>query len=246
MRLKCITCEALARMVYHAAAFSEHVVDVSLYEIGLHGDPPKLQTTLQDAIDAVPSDKYDAIVLGYGLCGKATEGLRARNLPIILPRAHDCITLFLGSRVRYQQEFEENTGTYWYSADYIERNTNPSVTLSLGAATFATDEKQYQEYVEKYGKENADYLMSVMGGWQKHYKRAAYLDMGIFQSAFAEQRAREDAEKNNWTFDRVAGNVILIKRLLDGDWDARDFLRLEPGDILRMSNDESVIKAEKA
>ncbi|NSW53321.1 MAG: DUF1638 domain-containing protein [Anaerolineae bacterium] len=246
MKLKCITCEALARIVYHCAAVSPHVIDVELFEIGLHNEPPKLQAVLQSAVDAVPPEKYDAIILGYGLCGKATEGLRARRLPMILPRAHDCVTLFLGSRERYLAEFEEHTGTYWYSADYIERNTNPSVSMSLGVPTVESARAQYDEYVEKYGKDNADYLMEVMGGWQKHYQRAAYLDMGIFQSTFAEQKAQEDAQKNQWTFDRVAGNLVLIKRLLDGDWDAADFLRLEPGEVLRMSNDAGVLRAEQA
>ncbi|MBN2047362.1 MAG: DUF1638 domain-containing protein [Anaerolineaceae bacterium] len=244
MKLKCIGCEALARILYHCAATSPHLIDMELFELGLHAEPKSLKNVLQASIDAVDAERYDAIVMGYGLCGKATEGLVARDLPIIIPRAHDCITLFLGSRRRYQYEFTEHTGTYWYSADYIERAGDLSVALSLGAETMSADlDAQYAEYVEKYGKENADYLMEVMGGWQAHYNRAAYIEMDFFNSPYAEQRAKDDAAKNNWTFDRVAGDLVLLKRLLDGDWED-DFLRLESGQTLRMANNEDVIRAD--
>ena len=60
--------------------------------------------------------------MGYGLCGQATAGLIARSIPIVIPHAHDCITLFLGSRDSYQYQFVNYPGTYWYAHDYIERS----------------------------------------------------------------------------------------------------------------------------
>ena len=240
MKLKCIACEALARILYHNAATTPHIVDIELFELGLHNEPVELQKTLQQAIDAVDKYKYDAIIMGYGLCGKATDGITAKDLEIIVPRAHDCITLFLGSRERYQKEFEEHTGTYWYSADYIERTIDPKTSLSLGATTAVNVEGQYAEYVEKYGEDNAKYLLEVMGGWEKHYNRAAYINYDFYPSPQAEGKAQHDAEKNDWNFDRVAGNLIILKKLLYGEWD-EDFLVLKPGKSLQMSNDENVI-----
>lgn len=244
MKLKCIACEALARILYHNAATTPHIVDIDLFELGLHNEPLKLQKTLQAQIDAVDSEKYDAIVMGYGLCGKATHGITARDLKIVVPRAHDCITLFLGSRERYQQQFEDHTGTYWYSADYIERTIDPNTSLSLGAMTTANVEEQYAKYVDKYGEDNAKYLMEVMDGWEKHYNRAAYINYDFYPSLQAESKAKKDAEKNGWTFDRVAGNLVILKKLIYGDWD-EDFLVLEPGQSLEMSNDENVVCGKK-
>ena len=245
MKLKCISCEALARILYHNAATSPHSIDIDLYELGLHNDPPALQQALQAAIDAVDAGKYDAIVMGYGLCGKATEGITARDLTIVVPRAHDCITLFLGSRDRYLREFEENTGTYWYAADYIERTLDPNTSLSLGALTVGNSQQQYDEFVAKYGEDNAAYLMEVMGGWEKHYQRAAYIAYDFFASPTAQDKARNDARDNQWNFDEVAGNLLLIRKLLYGDWDD-DFLLLKPGERLAMSHDDGVIRAEPA
>lgn len=244
MKIKCLSCKALARIVYRFAATSPHIIDVELFEIGLHNEPETLNKTLQERLDAVEVGDYDAIVMGYGLCGKALEGIIApAGLPVIIPRAHDCITLFLGSRSRYQAEFEENNGTYWYSADYIERNSDSNQGMSLGAETVDAGGSNYDEMVKKYGKENADYLIEVMGGWQQHYSRAAYLAYDFYQSDTAESQARNDARENDWRFDQVAVNLILIKQLLYGEWAQEDFLHLEPGQKLEMANDAGVIRA---
>ena len=41
------------------------------------------------------------MVLAYGLCGGVTAGLHAGSITLVIPRAHDFITIFLGSRDRY-------------------------------------------------------------------------------------------------------------------------------------------------
>ncbi|MCP4404894.1 MAG: DUF1638 domain-containing protein [bacterium] len=243
MELHCLACDALARIVYLCAAQSPHIVNVDLLKLGLHCDPDDLRSQLQNRIDAVSSEEYNAIVMAYGLCGKATAGLQAKTLPIIIPRAHDCITLFLGSRGRYQEQFEQHSGTYWYSKDYIERADGSGTALSLGSDMGINIHDVYDEYVEKYGKDNADYLMEVLGAWQDHYQRAAFIDMGVGDSSNVEEHAKEEASRRGWTFERVSGDLILIRRLLNGDWD-NDFLILKPGETLTMSYDEDVITAK--
>jgi Protein of unknown function (DUF1638) len=129
-----------------------------------------LRLKLQAQIDGAVGQGYDAVVLSYRLCGKATEGLKAKDVPLVIPRAHDCITLFLGSRERYQQEFEKNPGTYWFANDYIERGKRAGSTLTMGSVGPNSDTQAlYEQYVAKYGKDNADYLIDVMGAWSKHY-----------------------------------------------------------------------------
>lgn len=240
MRLKCLGCEVLARPIYLCAARSPHIVDVDLFQRGLHNDPPDLRARLQERIDAAKNQGYDAIVMAYGLCGQATAGLTARDIPVVIPRAHDCITLFLGSRDRYREEFQTNAGTYWYALDYMERGDSSNSTLTLGVGSDTELEAVYEEYVEKYGQDNADYLMEVMGAWQNHYKRAALIDMGVGDIAAVEARAKADAARRGWVFERVAGDMILIRRLLEGDWD-KDFLTLQPNQRLVMTYDQDVI-----
>jgi hypothetical protein len=246
-RLLAITCEVLARSVYLCAARSPHVVDVHLNRRGLHDDPPDLRSILQQQIDEA-GPPYDAVLLAYGLCGGATAGLRAGSIPLVVPRAHDCITLFLGSRERYTDEFAGHPGTFWYVQDYLERSDDGSAFAGVGAVSDAVARATYEEYVERYGEDNAAYLMEALGAWRSHYDRAAFVDMGVADTTTARQteaRARADAERRGWTFDRLAGELILVRKLIDGDWDD-DVLVLEPGERLAMSYDERVIRAEPA
>jgi hypothetical protein len=234
----CIACEVLARPLYLCAARSPHIIDIQLVHKGLHNTPAVLHQNLQQAVDR--ADGYDALLFGYGLCGQATAGLTARSTPLVIPRAHDCITLFLGSRERYQQQFTDYPGTYWYAQDYIEREDGSGAALSMGVGSDTDLVAVYDEYVQKYGKDNADYLMEVMGAWQQHYKRAAFIDMGVADGAAVEARAQAEASRRGWTYDRLTGDLVLIRRLLHGDWEG-DFLMVPPGRQVAMTYDEGVI-----
>jgi len=247
MRLYAIACDVVARPVYLCAARSPHVVDIRLFERGLHNEPRELRTRLQEAIDEAPATA-DAVVLGYGLCGGATAGIVARDRPVVLPRAHDCITLFLGARERYAQETTDRPATYWYVADQLERNDGYRASvggLAIGSDTDVQVEATRAEYVARYGEDNADYLMEVLGGWRIHYGRAAFVSMGVAGEAASEAAARDEAERRGWAFERIEGSLVLLRRLIDGDW-GEDMLVLQPGERLAMSYDDTVVKAVPA
>lgn len=243
MWMKSLTCEALARPVYLCAAQSPHIIDVELYQRGLHNHPADLRAHLQARIDELDGSHFDAILLVYGLCGQATAGLAARSVPLVLPRAHDCITLFLGSRARYQEQFNACPGTYWYSQDYIERDDGTNSALSMGVSMDSDLEAQYDKFVKKYGKNNADYLMQVMGSWQQHYSRAAYIDLGTSGSSATEDKARAEAQRRGWAFENLAGDLVLLRRLMNGDWED-DFLVVQPGQRIRVTYDEGIVGVE--
>jgi hypothetical protein len=241
MRLKCLSCESLARPVYYSAAHSPHLVDVVLVERHLH-NPVEIRGRLQEMIDAAEGQGYDAIPLAFGLCGQATSSLVARSIPLVIPRAHDCITLFLGNRARYMQEQAREPGTYWYAQDYIERNSGGSAALAMGSPTDSDMQTMYEKYVNKYGKAKADRLMDVMSEWLTHYKRAVYLDTNLGDGSATEAQARTQAEHRNWQFERIAADLNLVRRLLDGPWDA-DFLIVQPGQTVVMSYDNDIIES---
>jgi hypothetical protein len=240
MRLKVIGCDVLARALYLYAAQSPHTIDIELFRYGLHQHPDDLRARLQQAIEATRGQGYVAVLLAYALCGKSTHGLVAGDTQLVMPRAHDCITLFLGSRARYRQQFEQVPGTYWYVQDYLERDDGSGVGLAIGAETGADAEATYASYVEKYGRDNAEYLMEIMGAWQSHYQRAGLIDLGVGDASLAERRAREDAAKRGWTFERLPGDLGLVRRLLYGEWDD-DFLVVPPGQTISMTFDDNVL-----
>jgi len=240
-RFKALSCEVLARQMYYVAALAPAVIDVELVDKGLHSEPDVLRAELQRRLDALPRDGYDAVLLGYGLCSNSVAGLVCPVAPMVVPRAHDCITLYLGSADRYAAEFRANPGTYWYTPDYIERRGSSGTRAALGASG---DDKEmdavYQEYVAKFGQDNADYLMEVMGAWRQHYNRAAYIDTeGIGLPDYTSE-VQELAARRGWNFERVAGSLILVRDLLEGRWDEERFLIVPPGQTLSFASRQVV------
>lgn len=245
MRLTALTCEALARSLYALAAETEHTVSIQLYKQGLHNHPRNLRVVLQEQIDAIPAGEADAILLVYGMCGGATVGLTARDTPLVLPRAHDCITLYLGSNTRYMEEFEEHPGTYWYSVDYMERQ-DANNRIALGATGIAEVEKQYDSYVAKFGQEMADMLIEEMRKWAQHYTRAAFIDTGLGDRERFAQMAIDQAEREGWVFERKQGNNRMLRMLVSGDWPEDEFLSVPPGHTIQQTMGEGLVRAVQA
>lgn len=70
--------------------------------------------------DSVAPGQVGAVVLGYGLGSNGMVGLRAGVVPLVIPRAHDCIS-FLGFRRRYVELFNKRWGTTYYTSGWLER-----------------------------------------------------------------------------------------------------------------------------
>lgn len=239
-RLKLIACEILFRELCHCTSISKNIVDVVFMPKRLHDvGEKKMSTRLQEEIDKVDPGAYEAILLGYGLCNNGIRGLRA-GLPIVAPRAHDCITLLMGSKEAYTQYFDQHPGTFFHSPGWIERdqgleNNEENVFAQLGM------NRTYQEYVEKYGEENARYLMEMFGDLLKNYHRLAYIDCGIGDFQHYKNISREEAQKRSWEYEEIPGNVDLLLRLVNGEWDPHDFLVIPPHQTIRPSYDGGII-----
>ncbi|MFA5552960.1 MAG: DUF1638 domain-containing protein [Phycisphaerae bacterium] len=212
--------------MYREAEFcirrSNNTLDIVLLPQGLHNEPQKLRAEVQKALDRIcdrNNQPYDASLLGYGLCSNGIVGLSAK-IPIVVPRGHDCITLLLGSRQKYKEYFESHKGTYWYSSGWIETNMMPGKERC---------ENQLNEYKKKYGSDNAEYLMNIEQQWIRQYQRATYIDWGFEDSAKQKEFTKKCAEFLGWKYDEIKGSPSLMQRLVDGQWDEKDFLVVPPG-----------------
>ena len=250
-----IGCHVLYREALYLAATSRNRVLVEFLEKGLHD----LQTQamvdhIQGVVDAASQDAYayDAILLGYARCNDGLVGVTARDVPLVIPKAHDCITLFFGSRGAYQTYFDEHPGTYYETSGWMEHadtqgedghyNSRPAygqegVMASLGL----TD--SYEELVEKHGQENADYIIETLGGWEKAYSRLLYLTMGITDESACIAQGQQRCEQNHWQFEQREGSLTLLEKLFEGDWDD-DFVIVQPGQTIVARNNEEVLAAE--
>ena len=239
-RFKLISCEIMFREVCLCASKSINIIDITFMPKGLHDiGENKMYEKLQHEINTVDVSKYDAILLCYGLCNNGVRNLHAK-IPLVIPRAHDCITLLLGSKNRYKEYFDNNPSTFFKSSGWIERDVNPndtegSVTSQLGIG------KSYDEYVELYGEDNADYLKEILGNWTINYKKVAYIDTETGNVNLDKKISRKLADNNHWDYEEVQGSIHLILQLLDGEWTPEDFLVVPPNNKIEPSNEESII-----
>lgn len=241
MYLKLVACEIMVREVCHVVATAPHICDVAFYDQGYHDRVDEGRAALQAAIDATQGGRYDAVLLGYGLCNNLIAGLQARDVPLVVPRGHDCITLFLGSKERYDEQFAATPGTYYYTSGWLEcavRRGRPTMDQTSG-----TQAATYEQYVRQYGEDNARYLMEALGAWTEHYERGALITFPFDRLAELEQRVRGICAERGWRYEPLAGDIDLLARWVAGEWDERDFLVVPPGGVLRAAWDGRVITA---
>ncbi|OIQ60284.1 hypothetical protein MOTE_06850 [Moorella thermoacetica] len=224
MRSLIIACRVMEDELLSLATGRE---ELFFLEQGLHRSPERLRQTLQEAIDTAVD--YDLILLGYGLCGGALDGLRAGPCPVIIPKVHDCIPLLLGSvaaRGRWP------AGTYFLSSGWLAGEENIV--------------KDYQRCLERYGEERGSWILKQI---YSHYQNMVFIrtDFGqgnctvgsnrqVKPGAAASSRllqpadlatARQLAANLGLAYEVYQGNSLYLQRLIKGPWED-DFLKVEP------------------
>ncbi len=246
MFLKVIACDIAFRELCYCASRSRSLVDFEFLTQGYHDTPKLGRAELQKRIDAVPEKKYDAIVLGYALCSNIIVDLTTAHTPLVIPRAHDCISFFLGSKERYQEHFASHPGTYYYTSGWLEcrrrrANTLSAETLAFTPASQAAPHEAFEELAKKYGEENARYLLETMGDWSSHYNRGALIDYEFTQPLQLRAQVEKICSDQGWQYEEVAGDLSLFQRMLDGDWDEKDFLTVPPGRKVEPTYKDTII-----
>jgi len=246
-RLKLIACEILYREFCAAVARSVHRVDLEFLPKGLHDlGSPGMNERIAARLAEVDEAAYDAVAMGYALCSNGLVGLAARSIPLVVPRAHDCITLLLGSKERYLEYFRSQPGAYFKTSGWIERGDDLEQLSGESIQRRSRMAQSYDELVERYGEDNARFLAEQLGEMTRNYSRIAYIAMGIEPDDRFEREARDLAAARGWQFDRLAGDMGLIQRLLDGPWDDDAFLVVPPGYRIAASFDDRILRAEPA
>ncbi len=223
-----IGCAVLGVDMKYAARQLGLAVDFKFLEAGLHERPDLLKQKLQNAIDAVSAaGEADRIVIGYGVCGRGTIGIQSRDIPLSIPKVHDCIAMFLGGAESYRREFKKFPGTYYISAGWHEEKAVPVSQRKL-QAWYGDKRVHFDEIARQYGDQAADRTITFLNSWQKNYQRAAYIDTGSRSGSTYEEHAREMAEAYGWTYEKISGSLDLIKKMLTGTQTTDDILFVEP------------------
>jgi len=205
-RLLVLACAVMEREI---RKFQNGRAEYKFFDYGLHRTPENMCKALQAEIDQAAGMEYDGIVLGYGLCSNGIVGIRAQKQPLIVPRIHDCISLFLGSTESYQDQTAKQPGTYYLTSGWIEKGQTP---LS-----------KYEEYCRSYDQETA---MWVLKEEMKHYTRVALIDTGAVDLGLYRPYAQQNAQLLGLHYEELPGSLSFFQKLLLGPWD-KDLLVLE-------------------
>lgn len=179
---------------------------------GLHRSPDQLRLALQQAIEEL--GESEVVLLGYGYCGGALEGLRAGSAPLVIPKVDDCIPLLLGS-LEVRQQWGPDT--YFLSAGWLAGEGNLIW--------------EYERCLSRYGEERGSRLMRKLF---HHYHRLVFINTGRQGEEEARGAAREMAEKLGLCFENCYGREDYLRKLLQGPWDD-GFLFVPPGKEILLS-----------
>ena len=233
MRIHIIACRIFARELSYLASQSANQVDITWVGRGLHNTPENLRRHLSDTVEDLYRQletgelehRPDAIVLGYGLCSNGVVGIRCRDIPIVVPRTDDCIALFMGSQARYLKEFYDADGAVWLNSAWVEQSRSLVDSEDL-------KRRKWQEYAEKYGEDNADYLMEVESSWEKSYSTMGFIHSSVYDTPENLEKAQQEAGRKGWRMHEIRDDLRLLRMMVDGTWNAEEFLILKPGESI--------------
>ena len=191
-------------------------IEIRYLDQNMHERPAQMPAVVQAEIDAVEA-YADQVILGYGLCSNGIAGVKAPRQGLIIPRVHDCITLFLGSRAAYEKVFYEHPGTYYLTPGWVEERKDP-----LGYMASA--------YVPKMGREKAEWGIREE---LKNYTRIVMIDTQSADMEPLRKIAQENATFLGKQYEEIPGMQDYFKRILFGPYPEADFIHLQPGEVMQ-------------
>jgi hypothetical protein len=236
-RMALLACRVFEREIALLAAGANHILETKFFEVGLHDRPDQLRATLQSAVDQLERrTDLEAIALAYGLCGKGTAGLRPARCRLVIPRAHDCITVFMGSKEAYAAHQQHCPACYYYTPGWnrARRVPGPERLASLK-----------EELARKFDADDVEFLLQTERDQWALRDTALFLDLGTSDAETEADYARRCAQGLGWKFERLTGDPQLLRDLLWANWDTARFQIVEPGAQLAHSPDDAIMRAEK-
>jgi len=191
-------------------------IEIRYLDQNMHERPEQMPAVVQAEIDAVKA-YAGQIILGYGLCSNGIVGVRAPRQGLIIPRVHDCITLFLGSRAVYEKVFYEHPGTYYLTPGWVEERKDP---LGYMAST----------YVPKMGREKAEWGIREE---LRNYTRIVMIDTHAEDMEPLRRIARENAAFLEKEYAEIPGGQDYFRRILFGPYPEADFIHLQAGETMQ-------------
>jgi hypothetical protein len=235
-RIALLACSVFEREIALYGRGARHIAEARFFEMGLHERPDQLRAILQENFDAVDArSDIEAVALAYGLCGRGTAGLRPMRHKLVMPRAHDCVTVFMGSKERYAEHHRRCPGCYYYTPGWNRGRRVPGPERL---------EAMRAELASRFEPEDVEFLVEEERKQWALHDTATFIDLGTDDARAEADYARQCADGLGWKFEHIRGDPSLLRDLLWGRWDEERFQIVEPGMQLGHAPDESILRAE--
>lgn len=208
IKIKLIGCDSTKNEVCSLGI--PETMDFEFLDFNYHGKPDLLHVRLQEIIDQ--SQDYDLIITTYSRCSNVVVGLLSQQVPLLLPRTHDCISLLLGSNERQLKLLKENPGTYYFSRGWLDYGRTPYA--------------EYLEYVDRFGQEKAADLIKMLYG--SYNKAVLIVTLGTKDIEKYREKVRTIADFFGWDVGEEEGDLHLLTAVLNGST-KQDTVYVEPG-----------------
>lgn len=211
MRTCVLACRMLEEEVRAAMTAAGLAFPLLWLDGALHNSPRRLHEALADGLERLRD--YDRIILTYGLCGRAAEGLRTCGAQLILPKVDDCAALLLGSQALRDRLGGE--GCFFVTGAWLDGERSP--------------EAEYRRAVTKYGEAAGQRVIRAMFA---HYRSLVLLDTGCHPLAEVLPAARRLGELLELEVQVTPAALSGLTELLTGPWPPEKFWVVEPGEAV--------------
>ena len=146
----------------------------------------------------------------------------------------------MGSREKYAEYFQANSGVYFRSVGWMERAAEMHDQLLAGGLSQNRD-----ALIAKYGEEAGQFLYEEATRYRRSYHKLTYIRTGSeFDDSLAAQ-AREEATSKQWSYEEFAGSTTLFRSLLSGEWHS-GFLIVPPHHQIAATYSDDIVRADAA
>jgi Protein of unknown function (DUF1638). len=211
MKSKIIACEVMKEEILSMGSIKD--VEFEFVSMDFHLYPKKLKVELQNIIDR--SNGYNRIILAFGLCGGASNGLKANDSTLIIPKVHDCISVFLYDSTKCVCDFKKEKGTFYLSSGWM-----------ITEKSILSDHKKI---LEKYGEKKA---FSILKRMYEDYKKVLFIKTGSSSENEVIAQSKEIANLFDAKYEIIKGKTDFIEKILKGPWDDKNFINIAPGELL--------------
>ncbi len=181
----------------------------------LHRDPQELHGKLADTLGRLEKETtLQKVVLLYGYCGGGLEGLMCNRLKLVVPLAHDCIPLLLGTKSDNSRA--PCADAFYLSPGWIDHGQTPYTEYFVSARKYGQEDALWmgKEMLKSYREV---ILVENEARLWNHHRCYARKMARLFELVYREYRGNKDwllkllaAQVNNGVNVIKPGNPITL------------------------------------